>query len=117
MRKGYRPSRQTGSITELIIFGCLAYRSVWLKLTYQNPHNRIAGKKNPTIIGRAFNSSARNILSVGVCSAPAIPVRKATIKNAAAVMSNIFEGVVAVFACLCITAIKELREIPHFNKS
>ena len=38
-------------------------------------------KKKPTIAGRAWTSLVRNRLSVGVCNAPAIPVRKATIKT------------------------------------
>ena len=47
-------------------------------------------KKKPTIAGRAWTSLVRNRLSVGVCNAPAIPVRKATIKNAVDVKSKGF---------------------------
>ena len=55
-------------------------------------------KKKPTIAGRAWTSLVRNRLSVGVCNAPAIPVRKATIKNAVDVKSKGFgEAAAGVF--------------------
>ncbi|MNT82777.1 hypothetical protein D3C72_2225570 [compost metagenome] len=38
--------------------------------------------------GRTFTSVARNRLSVGVCNAPAIPVRNATTKKASEVRSG-----------------------------
>lgn len=46
-------------------------------------------KKKPTMAGRACTSSVRKRLSVGVCNAPAIPVKKATIKNDADVRSKV----------------------------
>lgn len=58
------------------------------ELTDQNANNRAAGKKKPTIAGRTCTSLVRNRLRVGVCSAPAMPVRKATIKKAEEVTSN-----------------------------
>ena len=59
-------------------------------------------KKNPTIAGRACTSSVRKILSVGVCRAPAIPVRKATIKNAVEVRSNDFALVTVGELCMLV---------------
>ena len=57
-------------------------------------------KKKPTIAGRAWTSLVRNRLSVGVCNAPAIPVRKATIKNAVDVKSKGFGEAAAGVLCM-----------------
>lgn len=68
------------------------------------PMTALPVKKNPTIAGRACTSSVRKILSVGVCRAPAMPVRKATIKNAVDVRSNDFALETAgSYACWSIT--------------
>ena len=48
--------------------------------------------KNPTMPGRAWTSSVRKRLSVGVCNAPAIPVRNAISRNAEDVKSNALGG-------------------------
>ena len=57
-------------------------------------------KKKPTIAGRTWTSFVRNKLSVGVCKAPAIPVRKATIKNAVDVKSKGFGEAAAGVLCM-----------------
>jgi len=57
-------------------------------------------KKKPTMAGRACTSLVRNRLRVGVCNAPAIPVRKATIKNADEVKSNDFGEAAAGVVCM-----------------
>ena len=52
------------------------------------PITALPVKKIPTIKGLTCTSLVRKRLSVGVCSAPAIPVKKATIKKAVDVMSG-----------------------------
>ncbi|KJF77742.1 hypothetical protein UA44_17350 [Klebsiella aerogenes] len=70
------------------------------KLTYQNADDCAAGKKKPTIAGRTCTSLVRNRLRVGVCKAPAIPVRKATIRKAEEVKSNPRRGRAALLFCM-----------------
>lgn len=73
-------------------------------------------KKKPTIAGRAWTSLVRKRLSVGVCNAPAIPVRKATIKNAVDVKSKGFgEAAAGCYACSVFASNRERRSLRRLS--
>jgi hypothetical protein len=64
------------------------------------PMTALPVKKKPTIAGRTCTSLVKNRLRVGVCNAPAMPVRKATIRKAEEVKSNPRRGRAALLFCM-----------------
>jgi hypothetical protein len=66
------------------------------------PMTALPVKKKPTIAGRTCTSLVKNRLRVGVCNAPAMPVRKATIRKAEEVKSNPRRGRAALLFCMSV---------------
>ena len=92
-------AQQTAKTIRLLRSPFLSERPARNWLT-RMPMMALPVKKKPTIAGRAWTSLVRNRLSVGVCNAPAIPVRKATIKNAVDVKSKGFGEAAAGVLCV-----------------
>lgn len=94
-------SQQAADDNQLLAVA-LTVRTSGEELTDQNAYDGAAGKKKPTIAGRTCTSLVRNRLRVGVCNAPAMPVRKATIRKAEEVTSNTRRGRAALRFSMCL---------------